>query len=419
MCFGGKNERSDDPPPRPAQNYQNNNYNSSNNNGNENKMSNFGSNNPYNNQPGQQQYGSGGGPSGTAASYYNAPGQQQYAPPPGPPPSHSQPPRQDDYAPPPGPPPSHSRPPQDEYAPPPGPPPSHNQNTSWIVPPQDGPSQPPQHNWEAAVPDTSLFPPPPAIFSGYDRSHAHNSTEAEAEAGEDWCAQYPLTEPLRLDAAGADALRSHNFRLIEPMGFNGSLTWQGPGVWDVSTNRNALDRTLISYPPLYVVSQHDPTTTGRPKTAYYEVKISRSSPSVNIAMGFSALPYPSFRLPGWHRASLAVHGDDGHKYINDRWGGKDFTNEFRAGETYGLGMKISPSREAAHRAHVQIFFTRNGMETGSWNLHEETDAEEDLPVTGLEGFHDLCASIGTFEGTEFEVVFNPARWMYQGIEKEY
>lgn len=270
------------------------------------------------------------------------------------------------------------------------------------------------------MPDTSLFPPPPALFSGYDRSPAHNSTEAEAEAGEAWCKQYPLSQPMVLDDAGADALRTHNFRLIEPMGFNGRLNWLGPGDWDVSTTANALDRSLISYPPLYVVSQHDPTRTGRVKTVYYEVKIRHTSPSVNIALGFSALPYPSFRLPGWHRGSLGVHGDDGHKYINDRWGGKDFTSEFRKGETYGLGMRFSPSRASgqAHKGHVQIFFTRNGMEAGSWNLHEETDADQDLPVTGLEGFHDVCCSIGTFEGTEFEVVFDPAKWMYQGAEKE-
>ncbi|TQV96244.1 hypothetical protein V2A60_003327 [Cordyceps javanica] len=440
MCFGGKNEKSDDPPPRPVQNYQNQS------NANDTKTSTFASNNPYGNRPDQNQSGNTGAGS-SAAAYYEAPGQQQqqYAPPPGPPPSHSQqqqqpPPPHEDYAPPPGPPPSH-RPQQaqgDEYAPPPGPPPSHKgrDNTAWIAPPQDGPSssssqqqqqqqQQQQHNWEAAVPDTSLFPPPPAIFSGYDRSPAHNATEAEAEAGEAWCAQYPLTQPMQLDAAGAEALRSHNFRLVEPAGFKGRLTWQGPGVWAVGTADDARDCTLISYPPLYVVKQHDPTSTGRTKTVYYEVKIggggggsSSSYSSVNVALGFSALPYPGFRLPGWHRGSLAVHGDDGHRYVNDRWGGKDFTGAFRAGETYGVGVRLSPSREAAHRARVQIFFTRNGVEAGGWNLHEETDAEEDLPVTGLEGFHDLCASIGAFEGTQFEVVFDPARWMYQGIEKD-
>lgn len=413
MCFGGKNERSDDPPPRPVPNYQ------SQSNSNENKMSNFASNNPYNNHAGQNQSGSNG--EGGSSSYYNAPAQQQYAPPPGPPPSHSQQP-QEDFAPPPGPPPSHrpAQQPQDDYAPPPGPPPGKGQdNSSWIKPPQDSPSQQqPQHNWETAVPDTSLFPPPPALFSGYDRSPANNATEEECNAGEVWCEEHQLTAPIQLDAAGADALRHHNFRLIEPTGFSGRLDWQSPGVWDVSTPRKTPDRALISYPPLYVVLEHDPTRTQRPKTVYYEIKLRRGSKAANVAMGFTALPYPSFRLPGWHRGSLAVHGDDGHKYINDPWGGKDFTAPFHPGETYGVGLKVSPSREAAHKTHVQIFFTRNGVESGGWNLHEETDAEEDRAVTGMEGFHDLCACIGVCEETDFEVVFDPARWMYQGIEKQ-
>lgn len=424
MCFGGKNERSNDPPPRPAQNYQsqsNDNAGFHNSSRKDHKMSSSASNTPYSNPPGQGQFNN-AGVGGSAPSNYGAPGQEEYSPPPGPPPSHTQRP-QDDFAPPPGPPPSHrpSQQAQDEYAPPPGPPPGKSRdNTGWIAPPQDGPSQPPkqQHDWEAAVPDTSLFPPPPAIFSGYDASPANNSTEAEAEAGEAWCAQYPLTQPIRLDAAGAEALRSSNFRLIEPPGFRGRLTWQGAGAWAVSTPRDARDATLISYPPLYVVSEHDPTRTGRPRSVYYEVRISRSSPSVNVALGYTALPYPGFRLPGWHRASLAVHGDDGHKYINDRWGGKDFTVAFSRGDTYGIGLRIGPSREAAHKASVHIFFTKNGVEAGGWDLHEETDAEQDLPVTGLEGFHDLCASVGVFEGTEFEVVFDPAKWMYRGIGKE-
>ncbi|OAA41161.1 SPRY domain-containing protein [Beauveria brongniartii RCEF 3172] len=424
MCFGGKNERSDDPPPRPAQNYQSqsNNKTDFNSSSKDHKMSSSTSNSPYSNGPSHGQFNN-AGVGGSAPSNYGASGQEQYAPPPGPPPSHIQRP-QEDFAPPPGPPPSHrpSQQVQDEYAPPPGPPPGKSRdNTAWIAPPQDGPSQPSQkqqHDWEAAVPDTSLFPPPPAIFSGYDASPANNSTEAEAEAGEAWCAQYPLTQPIQLDAAGADALRSSNFRLIEPAGFRGRLTWQGAGAWAVSTPHDARDATLISYPPLYVVSEHDPTRTGRSRSVYYEVKISRSSPSANVALGYTALPYPGFRLPGWHRASLAVHGDDGHKYINDRWGGKDFTAAFNRGDTYGIGLRIGPSREAAHKASVHIFLTRNGVEAGGWDLHEETDAEQDLPVTGLEGFHDLCASVGVFEGTEFEVVFDPARWMYRGIGKE-
>ncbi|KAM0259958.1 hypothetical protein ACHAQJ_003051 [Trichoderma viride] len=421
MCFGSQNERTEDPPSRPVQNLDGRT---------DVKAS------RYSTQPNA----SAGGPSGYQAGnqnqeqqQYQQPYQQQqqhrvneeYAPPSGPPPSKQReedyappvgppPGRQQqhgDYAPPPGPPPSHQ---QGDYAPPPGPPPSAGKGKGdWIAPPSHPYGSQPgaAHDWQAAVPDTSLFPPPPMLFSGYDASPANNATEQEAEAGEEWCQQYPMIRPMVLDQPGKTALLSNNIRLMEPAGFNGTLKWLGPGHWEGHTARNSPDRCIIGYPPLYVVNEHDPTVSNQPKTIYYEVKIRRDSRTINLALGFTALPYPSFRLPGWHRGSLGVHGDDGHKYINDRWGGKDFTTEYRAGETYGIGMTFTPT--STHKPRVDIFFTRNGKRTGGWHLHEETDAEQDLPVTGLEGFHDLSCAIGAFDATSFEVVFDPAKWLYR------
>jgi hypothetical protein len=265
------------------------------------------------------------------------------------------------------------------------------------------------------VPDTSLFPPPPAIFSGFERSPSSNAPEEEAVAGEVWCEDNPMTAPMMLDDASKGALHSHNIRLMEPVGFNGRLEWKGPGEWRASTRKNSPDRCLISYPPLYSVHEHGPLRTGVPKTIYYEVKLLADSPTTYVGMGFTALPYPSFRMPGWHRGSLAVHGDDGHRYINDRWGGKTFTQPFRRGETYGIGMTMKPPGEGRMPLLVDIFFTRNGALAGGWNLYEETDAEEDLPVVGLEGSHDLCAAVGVYDEVAVEVVLAPERWMYRDL----
>ncbi|KAF5017769.1 hypothetical protein F66182_10276 [Fusarium sp. NRRL 66182] len=368
MCFGSKKEENYDPAPRPAQRPT-----SSQSQGDVKKSK-------YNPQNDPNQFNGG----------------SSYAAPPGPPPDRKQ---AADFAPPLGPPPGQYS--SQNYDAPPGPPPGQ------YAPP---PGPPPKHDWEIAVPDTSLFPPPPAIFSGYDRSPTSNATEDEANAGEDWCRSYPMTGPIYLDQIGKTALQAGNIRLMEPVGFNGKLTWMEPGYWQAWTQKNSPDRCIIGYPPLYSVTEHDPLRLGQPRTIYYEVKLARDSPEVFLALGFTALPYPSFRMPGWHRGSLAVHGDDGHKYVNDRWGGRDFTQPFQRGETYGIGMTFRPVGEM--KAQVDIFFTRNGTLTGGWALHEETDAEQDLPVTGLEGFHDLSCAIGTYDGVKFEAMFEPSKWMY-------
>jgi hypothetical protein len=120
-----------------------------------------------------------------------------------------------------------------------------------------------------------------------------------------------------------------------------------------------------------------------------------------------------------------VHGDDGHRYVNDKWGGRDFTRPFRRGETIGIGMTFmwkpkvgdqppaydKPS--AADLMDVEVFFTRDGKREGGWDVHEELDAQEDLPITGLEGAHDLYAAMGTFDAVDFEVLFAPEDWLYK------
>lgn len=237
-----------------------------------------------------------------------------------------------------------------------------------------------------------------------------------------------MTASIALSGEALFAVERGQIGVIKPRPYKGDLDRPRPGIWAGKTKSNSPDSCILSAVPLYSVLAHSPLNTGRPKTIYYEVKIARSNrPEVNLAMGFAAPPYPTFRLPGWHRGSLAVHGDDGSRFVNDLWGGKEFTSPFKPGETLGIGMTLTRSNTAQPPAYsevqvrteatapidVKIFFTRDGSRAGEWNLHEEGDAEEDLPVTGLEGLNDLYATVGTFEKVEFEIVFDPEEWMYR------
>lgn len=337
----------------------------------------------------------------------------------------------------------------EDVPPPPGPPPSYSANQfdkgdDYIAPPPGPPPSQPQHNWQA-VPlpeDTSGYPPPPDIFTGHDRSWSTNATEAQAEEGERWCRRYPLIQPLRSTAASRAAPQ----QLIRPNAntFSGTIappssSGGGAGLWTVRTDKRAGDSCATVQPPVYVAARDDPRVTGRAKTVYYEVRLRRDLVEpAGVAVGFTALPYPPFRMPGWHRGSLAVHSDDGHRYVNDRWGGVDFVAPFaRSPCAVGIGMRFRPAaggggaggggsqafassgskgKGAAGGIEVECFFTRDGRLDNSWDINGMRDSQKDLEPEGVQGFHDLVIAVGTFEKTDIEVVVDPARWMYKDVQ---
>lgn len=385
------------------------------------------SNNPFRHAGTHSGPGSGSGPGTTNVD--------DVAPPPGPPPSYnastSGPPA-DDFAPPPGPPPSHDQPTND-FAPPPGPPPSHGQQ--------------PQHNWQA-VPlpeDTSSYPPPPDIFTGHNRSWTNNATEAQAAEGERWCARYPLLRPLPPPHHPPFAVGP---RLLAPNAntFDGTVqaSTAGAATFLVRTTRRSGDSCATAQPAVYLALRDDPRRAGgRMKTIYFEARMlsDASGESGSVAVGFTALPYPPFRMPGWHRGSLAVHSDDGHRYVNDRWGGVDFVEPWgKRGTVVGVGMRFSASSSSAAAGggmggsekgkgvvaggggsggggiDVECFFTRDGRVVGSWDVNGERDAQADLEPVGVQGFHDLVPAVGMFQSTEVEVILDPARWLFRGAE---
>lgn len=260
---------------------------------------------------------------------------------------------------------------------------------------------------------------------GEERSWANNATESDAERGLAWTTARPLVGPGQFASSALEAVEAGDVELMRPAMYVGNVRQVRRGVWTCASKGSSPDSCLMSTVPLYSVNAHSPMNFRTTKTIYYEVAISPSTRSeVTVGMGYIAQPYPPFRLPGWDRAGLGVHGDDGHRYVNDMWGGKPFTTVFHPGDVLGIGMTFKPNKAEAppaygsgaqpqhHPIDVEVFFTRNGQKDGGWNIHEESDATQDRPVTGLEGWHDLYAAIGTFDKAEFEVRFDEKDWMY-------
>lgn len=287
------------------------------------------------------------------------------------------------------------------------------------------------------VPDTALLPPPPQLTN--DFSPTANAPEVEGKAAYEWSLANPLWEPRSLPPAQTIAIKQHAHTLIAPQGFTGNVNpvrnVNAVGRWSVSSRARTRDSCLQTSLPLYSALTDSPLQTERSRTIYFELRVlsvggrgqqvrptSLEQAEAGIAIGFFAPPYLGWRLPGWQRGSLAVHGDDGRRYVNDTFGGVEFTRDFRVGETVGIGMTWKPKVSDAPPTYgsqqsplaVDVFFTRDGRREGGWDLHEEADADRQEGGTkGLDGECDVFAAVGIFGQVEVEVRFSPRDWMYQ------
>ncbi|OJJ08716.1 hypothetical protein ASPVEDRAFT_144621 [Aspergillus versicolor CBS 583.65] len=297
------------------------------------------------------------------------------------------------------------------YPPPPGPPPGF-----------DNSNPPPYHNWQEAVPDTAEFPPPPV--SGNYHSNTGNASTNDAERAHEFCNNTPLYHPAYPSAVVYNSVQRYDIGPVPPAEFGGSIS-KHHNRWMGYTRDRSSDCILLTNLPLYFALADSPFITETQKTIYFEVKLLglRGGPTPNddsgLSIGFAAQPYPTWRSPGWERGSIGVFSDDGCRFVNDSWGGKDFTDAFRAGDTVGLGMSFQlPESTNAPGASpsttnldTSVFFTRNGQRVGGWDLHEEVD-EEAGGVRGLEGQHDLYPAVGLFGGVDFEISYHPSSWLF-------
>ncbi|PCH33601.1 SPRY-domain-containing protein, partial [Wolfiporia cocos MD-104 SS10] len=126
---------------------------------------------------------------------------------------------------------------------------------------------------------------------------------------------------------------------------------------------------------------------------YWEVKMFDLPETTNVAVGLATKPYPSFRLPGLCRYSVAYHsnGDKSHNY--------PFTTT-----PCGLPLKESDVLGVGYRPRTgTVFFTKNGRKMedafiglNNWNLFPTVGADGPCSVhvnLGQSGFVFIEANV--------------------------
>ncbi|KAI1937188.1 Protein ssh4 [Ophidiomyces ophidiicola] len=83
---------------------------------------------------------------------------------------------------------------------------------------------------------------------------------------------------------------------------------------------------------------------------YWEAKIYDKPESSLISIGMTTKPYPLFRLPGFHKCSLAYQST-GHRRFNQPFTPTPYGPEFVQGDVIGVGYRPRSGT---------VFFTRNG-----------------------------------------------------------
>lgn len=115
---------------------------------------------------------------------------------------------------------------------------------------------------------------------------------------------------------------------------------------------------------------------------YWEVKMFDLPTTTNVAVGLATKPYPSFRLPGHARFSIAYHSN-GDKSYNYPFTSTTFNSILKEGDVLGIGYRPRSGT---------VFYTRNGRKmddafTGLMNYNL-------FPTVGADGPCSVHVNLG-------------------------
>ncbi|KAF9974263.1 Rsp5p-dependent ubiquitination, sorting of cargo proteins at the multivesicular body [Actinomortierella ambigua] len=133
-----------------------------------------------------------------------------------------------------------------------------------------------------------------------------------------------------------------------------SIQEKGVSAWEFEPSYDhrllVHDRTELSFFDREACVQTNLPLPKQQEVYYWEVKMFEKSPNTTVAIGVSTKPYPTTRLPGWNRHSVAYFSN-GLKYYNAPWRSMPYGPLMYEGDVVGCGYRPRTGT---------IFFTRNG-----------------------------------------------------------
>jgi len=160
--------------------------------------------------------------------------------------------------------------------------------------------------------------------------------------GNQFCQQVPIQPNILFKAPGFIPWRAPSSHVpFISFAMEGSLTV-------ISTAANTPMCTMFTEFPLQY--------GGNNGDIIYNVHIKSLDPESRLAIGLGCLPYPiEYRMPGWHRESLALH-NDGIKYANSVSEGETFMKGFQQNDLIQLRYD---------GATGNVSYIQNGVELGT------------------------------------------------------
>ncbi|PSK36166.1 hypothetical protein B9Z65_5981 [Elsinoe australis] len=115
---------------------------------------------------------------------------------------------------------------------------------------------------------------------------------------------------------------------------------------------------------------------------YWEAKIYDKPESTLISIGVTTKPYPLFRLPGWHRFSLA-YTSTGQRRYNQPFHGTNYAPIYEQGDVIGCGYRPRTGT---------LFFTRNGKKLE--DVAHGLKSQNFFPTVGANGPCNVHVNFG-------------------------